>query len=123
MNFKTILLSLMIIFLMILIGKTLASAEVCTNKCSESSKGLSNQNFCGRCGSQINKEGNKVKRVYRSKHDKIIAGVCGGIGNYFGVDPVIIRLGCVLSVFLGGAGVVAYIVAWFIIPLEPDFHD
>lgn len=60
----------------------------------------------------------KVKRLYRSKKDKIIAGVCGGIGNYLGIDPVIVRLVWVLLALCGGAGILAYILAWIIIPKE-----
>ena len=59
------------------------------------------------------------KKLYRSKKDKMIAGVCGGIADYFDVDPTLIRLLTVLFVILGGAGVVAYIIAWIIIPKNP----
>jgi phage shock protein C len=59
------------------------------------------------------------KKLYRSKKDKMIAGVCGGIAEYFDVDPTLIRLLTVLFVLLGGAGVVAYIIAWIIIPKNP----
>ena len=57
------------------------------------------------------------KRVYRTrKPDKIIGGVCGGIGEYFNVDPTFIRLLWVLFTFAYGSGVLAYIIAWIIIP-------
>ncbi|GAF75050.1 unnamed protein product, partial [marine sediment metagenome] len=59
------------------------------------------------------------KKLYRSKKDKMIAGVCGGIAEYFGVDSTLVRLLTALSVILGGAGVVAYIIAWIIIPKNP----
>lgn len=55
------------------------------------------------------------KKIYRSK-DKMIGGVCAGIGEYFEVDPTLVRLLWVLSVLLGGAGVLAYLAAWIIIP-------
>ena len=59
----------------------------------------------------------KVKRLYRaSKKDSVIAGVCAGIANYFGIDPVIIRLIWILFIFGYGAGVLAYLIAWIIIP-------
>ena len=58
----------------------------------------------------------KVRRLYRSKKDKIIGGVCGGIGEYFNIDPVIIRLLWSLLIFVGGSGILAYLVAWLIIP-------
>lgn len=60
----------------------------------------------------------KGKRLYRSKKSKIIAGVCAGIGEYFEVDPVLIRLLWVIFVLMGGAGILAYIIAWIIIPEE-----
>lgn len=60
----------------------------------------------------------KVKRLYRSKKNRVIAGVCGGIGEYFNMDPTIIRLIWVLvaifTAFL--PGIVAYLLAWAIIP-------
>jgi len=57
-----------------------------------------------------------MKNLTRSKTDKIIAGVCGGLGEYFNVDPVIVRLIFVVITMLGGAGVLAYIVMWIIVP-------
>jgi phage shock protein PspC (stress-responsive transcriptional regulator) len=56
------------------------------------------------------------KKLYRSRKNRIIAGVCGGIGEYFGIDPTIIRLLWVLVTFFGGWGILAYIVFWIIIP-------
>jgi len=58
------------------------------------------------------------KRLYRSKKNKIIAGVCGGIGEYLDTDPTLIRLLWVLGTLLWGAGILAYIFAWIIIPLK-----
>ena len=60
----------------------------------------------------------KGKRLYRSKKNKIIAGVCAGIGEYFEVDPVLIRLLWVIFALMGGSGILAYIIAWIIIPKE-----
>ena len=62
---------------------------------------------------------NMVRRLYRSRTDRKIAGICGGLANYFTIDPVIVRLAWVLLFFLGGSGIFLYIVAWIIIPLEP----
>lgn len=56
------------------------------------------------------------KRITRSRDQRMIAGVSGGIGEYFGIDPTIVRLAWVISAFFGGAGVVAYVVAWLIVP-------
>jgi len=59
----------------------------------------------------------KGKRLLRSKKNRMIAGVCAGIGDYFGVDPTVIRLVWVLLTFFsGGVGVLAYVIAWVIIP-------
>lgn len=58
------------------------------------------------------------KRLYRSTKDKIIAGLCGGIANYFNIDPVIIRLIMVVLFFISGWGILAYIIGWIIVPKE-----
>ncbi len=60
------------------------------------------------------------KKLYRSKKDKMIAGVCGGIAEYFDIDSTLVRLLTVIFVLLGGAGVIAYIIAWIIIPQTPE---
>ncbi|MFW6220432.1 MAG: PspC domain-containing protein, partial [Nanoarchaeota archaeon] len=61
----------------------------------------------------------EVKRLYRSRKDSIIGGVCGGLANYFKIDPVIVRLIFVILFFIKGSGLLFYIIAWIIIPLEP----
>ena len=61
-----------------------------------------------------------MKKLYRSRKDSKIAGVCGGIAEYFNIDPTIIRLLAVITIFFGGGGVVSYLIAWLIIPLEPS---
>jgi len=60
------------------------------------------------------------KKLYRSEKDSMIAGVCGGIAEYFDVDSTLVRLLTVLVVLLGGAGFVFYILAWIIIPKTPE---
>ncbi len=60
-----------------------------------------------------------MKRLYRNTKDAKIAGVCSGIANYFDIDPVIVRLVFILSIFWG-AGIIAYIIAWIIVP---DIRD
>lgn len=60
------------------------------------------------------------QRLYRSTTEKIIGGVCGGLGEYFGVDPVLARLIFVVLAFGKGIGLVTYIVAWIIIPSRPS---
>lgn len=59
-----------------------------------------------------------TKRLYRSKTNKIVGGVCGGFGEYLNIDPVLIRLILVLMFLCTGFGLIAYIIAWIIIPLE-----
>ena len=59
------------------------------------------------------------KRLYRSKKDRILGGVCGGIAEYFDVDPTWVRLLWALCVLAGGVGLLAYILAWAIIPSNP----
>lgn len=57
------------------------------------------------------------RRLYRNPHDKMLGGVCSGIANYFDIDPVIVRL-IMVVLFLGaGIGLLAYIIAWIVIPL------
>jgi phage shock protein C len=65
-------------------------------------------------------ERREPKRLYRSRTNKVVSGVAGGIGEYFGVDPTIVRLIWILSVLLGGSGIIAYIAAAIVIPLQPD---
>ena len=65
-------------------------------------------------------EANQIKRVYRSKKNKMLAGVCGGIAAYFDVDPALVRLLLVLLVLMGFAGIIIYLVAWLIIPENPN---
>jgi phage shock protein C len=59
------------------------------------------------------------KRLYRSREHAMIGGVCSGIAEYFDTDPSLIRLALVLLFFAGGVGILAYIVAWIIVPQKP----
>jgi len=59
------------------------------------------------------------KKLYRSDENKIIFGICGGIGEYFDIDPVIIRLILIVLICLGFSGLIAYIIAAFVIPRRP----
>ncbi len=58
------------------------------------------------------------KRLYRSKSDRMIWGVCGGLARYFDVDPTLIRIIAVLSIFISGAGIIAYIILAIVVPSE-----
>ncbi len=63
-----------------------------------------------------NSRGKITGRLHKSTRDKKLAGVCGGIAEYLGVDPTIIRLAWALLIFSWGTGVLAYIVCAFILP-------
>ena len=61
-----------------------------------------------------------IKRLYRSRKDKVLGGVCGGIAEYFQIDPVLVRLLWVIFILISmGLGIIAYIIAWIIVPEEP----
>ena len=59
------------------------------------------------------------KKLYKSNTNKMLEGVCGGIAEYFGIDPTIVRLAWVVFCALGGSGILAYIIAAIIIPRAP----
>lgn len=61
------------------------------------------------------------KRLYLSNTDKKVAGVCGGIAEFFGIDPTIIRVLWILCSLLFGSGILAYLICWLVIPRQPDF--
>ena len=63
----------------------------------------------------------ETKRLYRSSTNKVFAGICGGLGEYAGIDPVLLRLFWLLVVIFSGVvpGVIAYILAIFFIPRKP----
>ncbi len=60
-----------------------------------------------------------TKRLYRSKNERMIAGVCGGLAEYMGVDPTVVRLIFVAAVLAGLAGVLIYLILAVVVPLEP----
>ncbi len=61
-----------------------------------------------------------MKRLYKSKNDQKIDGVCAGIAEYFNIDPTLVRLAAVVFCLLGGSGVLAYIVAMIVVPRDPS---
>lgn len=63
---------------------------------------------------------NMKKRLYRLNDDKKIAGVCSGIADYFEIDPTIVRLAWLITVFCAGGGIIAYIIAMIVIPVKPE---
>ena len=56
------------------------------------------------------------RRLYRSRDERVIGGVCGGLAEYFGIDPLIVRIVAIALVFAGGAGFLAYLAAWLLVP-------
>ena len=60
------------------------------------------------------------KKLYRSRNDKMLAGVCAGLAKYFELDPTLVRLGLVVATLISlGGGILFYIIAWLIVPEEP----
>lgn len=60
-----------------------------------------------------------AKRLYRSRKNSVIAGVCGGIAEHFDIDPTLVRIVAVISIFINGIGLIAYIIGWIFIPQNP----
>src|SRR4051794_19786666 len=58
------------------------------------------------------------RRLTRSSSDRVIAGVAGGVGRYFSIDPVVVRIAFIVGAFFGGAGVIAYAAAWLLVPSD-----
>jgi len=58
------------------------------------------------------------KRLYRSELNKVVGGVCGGLGDYLGIDPVFIRIFFILWTVLGELGVLAYLILWVVMPTQ-----
>jgi phage shock protein PspC (stress-responsive transcriptional regulator) len=80
--------------------------------------------FCYSCGAKQAETGSSAappmyaerKRLVRSTNDRKVAGVCGGLADYFDLDPTIIRVVWVLAVLCGGTGLLAYIILWVAVP-------
>ncbi|MDD5569262.1 MAG: PspC domain-containing protein [Candidatus Pacebacteria bacterium] len=63
---------------------------------------------------------NNVKKLYRSNTDRIIFGVCGGLGEYFGVDSLLLRIIFIFLTFFGGSGILIYLILAILMPKEPE---
>jgi phage shock protein C len=59
------------------------------------------------------------RKLYRSSKDKMLGGVAGGLAEYFDIDPTLVRVIFIITLFLGGTGVIAYIILWILVPEEP----
>jgi phage shock protein C len=62
------------------------------------------------------KGGAMDRKLYRSGENRVLAGICGGIGEYFNIDPVLVRILWVIFTLMGGSGIIGYIIALFVIP-------
>jgi len=60
----------------------------------------------------------EAKRILRSRTNRMLAGVCQGIGTYFNLDPTIVRILWIVFTLMGGAGLLAYLICWIVIPEE-----
>ena len=68
-------------------------------------------------GFEVKMKSNKnVRKLYRSKNNRMLAGICGGIAEYLKIDPTVVRLAWIFLTFLGGSGILAYIICWIVIP-------
>jgi phage shock protein C len=83
-------------------------------------------NFCYNCGARLVSGAPAVaspaapaKRLTRSSTDKKIAGVCGGLAEYFDIDPTLIRVLWLLLLLCGGTGLLAYLILWIALPIAP----
>lgn len=87
----------------------------------------SGSRFCYNCGAKqpettatgVVPEPAPRKRLMRSSTDKMIAGVCAGIADYFDLDPTLVRIIWVLAFFCAGTGLFLYIILWIVLPLAP----
>jgi phage shock protein C len=64
-----------------------------------------------------------AKQLFRSTKNKKIAGVCGGLGEYFSIDPVWLRAGFLLSILFGGLGLILYLILWALTPYRHNTLD
>jgi phage shock protein PspC (stress-responsive transcriptional regulator) len=61
-----------------------------------------------------------ARRLYRSRTQRMIGGVCGGLGEYFDIDPTLVRLLFVVTALAGGPGLLAYIIMLIVVPNQPE---
>jgi phage shock protein PspC (stress-responsive transcriptional regulator) len=104
------------------------ASMICPNCQKEIADG---SKFCYNCGARLAGDAQPAaapapaytapptKRLMRSSRDKKLGGVCAGLAEYFDLDPTIVRIVWLLAVFLGGTGVLAYIILWIVLPLAP----
>jgi phage shock protein PspC (stress-responsive transcriptional regulator) len=93
--------------------------------CSKCGKKNSNDaRYCKKCGNSIKKDDAKAvehKRLYRSGDDKLISGVCGGIAEYFDIEPIFVRIIFLIALFFSfGFIIILYILFWIFIQKNPN---
>ena len=64
----------------------------------------------------MDQRGESVRKLFRSRKERVIGGVCGGVAEYFNIDPVWVRIAWVLAIFVKGLGLLAYALCWILIP-------
>lgn len=77
-------------------------------------------NVCAYCGKRLAAVPGR-RKLMRSRTDRKIAGVCAGFAEYFDLDITIVRVVWLLVAIFGGGGIIAYIIAWIVVPEEPEF--
>jgi phage shock protein C len=63
---------------------------------------------------------NATRKLYRSKTNRQVAGVCGGLAEYFNLDPTLIRVLFIVLAVLGGSGIIIYLAMWILVPSQPQ---
>ena len=76
-------------------------------------------NLCAYCGTRVGSVAAR-KKLMRLRSDRKIAGVCSGFAEYFDLDVTVVRVVWLIVAFFGGGGILAYIIAWIVIPEEPE---
>src|SRR5271166_3417096 len=77
-------------------------------------------NVCAYCGKRVSTAAARQK-LMRSRTNRKIAGVCAGFAEYFDLDVTVVRVVWLIVAFFGGGGIVAYIIAWIVMPEEPEY--
>lgn len=95
--------------------ETLGSANELKGDAHDYSSGSGTHNYSTNTGNYRQKRG-RQGRLLRNPFDKVIGGVCSGLAQYFDIDPVIVRLIMAVLFFTMGVGLIAYIIAWIVIP-------
>ncbi len=76
-------------------------------------------NLCAYCGRRVGAVSMR-RKLMRSRYDRKVAGVCAGVAEYFDLDVTLVRVMWLIIALFGGGGFVAYLVAWIVMPEEPE---